>query len=201
MLFRSVKARDGEYVTRGYMWPFFRFGDGGGKKFRFYCFFYSYYELEGKFKRRSYMWPLIHYNEEDMHKKHPRKEFMFFPFYGQTKSDVGLSRTILWPFFSYAYETRLGYKEYNCPWPFFKYRTGADIEELRIWPFYWDYEKKITPVGKEKDLVLLWPFFWHQKSDYLTYEKDSYYVLPFYWSHWKKGKEKDCVIDRQEERN
>ena len=48
-----VKARDGEYRTRAYLWPLLRFGDGGGKKFRFYCFVYSYYEKEGKFRRRS----------------------------------------------------------------------------------------------------------------------------------------------------
>ena len=192
-----VKARDGEYVTRGYLWPFFRFGEGGGKKFSFYCFFYSDYQKEGKFRRRSYLWPLVHYNEEDLHKKHPRTEFFFFPFYGQTKSDVALSRTVMWPFFSYAYDTSSGYREYNCPWPFFKYRTGGDTEELRLWPFYWNWEKNISPVGKEKDLILLWPFIWYLSSDYLTYEKKSHYFLPFYWSHWRKGKEKGAQETRE----
>ncbi|HNZ66940.1 MAG TPA: hypothetical protein PKM32_06175, partial [Planctomycetota bacterium] len=110
-----VQARDGEYKTKAYMWPFFRFGEGGGKKFSFYCFVYSNYEKEGKFRRKSYMWPFIHYNEEDLDKKHPRTEFFFFPFYGQTKSDVSWSKMILWPFFSFAASTPDNYKEYNCP--------------------------------------------------------------------------------------
>ena len=192
-----VEGRDGEYVTRGYLWPFFRFGDGGGRKFRFYCFFYSFYEKKGKFRRRSYMWPFIHYNEEYLDKKHPVTEFMFFPFYGQAKSDVSMSRTFLWPLFSYAYNTETGYREYNLPWPFYKYRTGAGVEEFRIWPFYWKTEKKIEPAGKEEDLVIMWPFYWHTRSDYLTFEKESYYVLPFYWSHWRKGKEKGAKPTRR----
>ena len=185
-----VEARDGAYVTRGYLWPFFRFGEGGGRKFRFYCFMYSSYDWEGKFQRRSYLWPLIHYNKEGLHKKYPRTDFLFFPFYGQSKSEVALSRTILWPFFSYAYDNSSGYRELNCPWPFYKTRSGAGAEELRLWPFYWTYEKNIDPVGQEKDLIVMWPFFWQLHSDYLTYEKDSLYILPFYWQHWRQGKEK-----------
>ena len=187
-----VKAKDGDYVTRGYLWPFFRFGDGGGKRFRFYCMLYSEYDKEGKFKRRSYLWPFIHYNKEDLHKKHPRTEFMFFPFYGQSKSDVSVSRSFLWPFFSYAYNNKSGYREYNCPWPFFKYHKSENLDEFRLWPFYWNMDKKITPEGKENDLILMWPFYWHTQGDYLTYKKESRYVLPFYWSHWKKAKHKDA---------
>ncbi|NUM32994.1 MAG: hypothetical protein HUU50_00475 [Candidatus Brocadiae bacterium] len=186
-----VKARDGEYVTKGYLWPLFRFGDGGGKRFRFYCMFYSEYEKEGKFRRRSYMWPFVHYNEEDLDKKHPRKEFMFFPLYGQSISDVAVSRSLLWPFFSYAKNEESGYTEYNCPWPFFKTRKDKAVDELRVWPFYWKSETKIAPEGKEDDLVLLWPIYWHTQSEYTTYQKESRYVLPFYWSHWRKGKGKD----------
>lgn len=184
-----VEAHEGEYVSKGYLWPLFRFGDGGGKTFRFYAFFYSYYEKEGKFRRRSYLWPIIHYNEEDLHKKHPITEFAVFPLYGQSKSDVAVSRTLLWPFFSYAYNTETGYREYNCPWPFFKYRKDKEVDELRLWPFYWYTDIDVTPVGKEQDLVVLWPIFWHSYSDYLTYEKESYYVVPFFWNHWRKGKE------------
>lgn len=188
-----VEARDRGYTTKGYLWPFFRFGEGDGKKFSFYCFFYSNYEKEGHFKRQSYLWPLIHYNQEDLHKKHPRTEFMFFPFYGQTKSDVSLSRTFLWPFFSFAHNTEQDYTEYNCPWPFFKYKKGNGINEFRIWPFYWKYEQDIEPQGKEDDLMIMWPIYWKQKSDYLTYEKESEYILPFYWHHKRKGKEANAV--------
>lgn len=184
-----VKARDGEYVTKGYMWPLFRFGEGGGKHFNFYCFMYSEYDKDGKFQRRSYLWPLIHYNKEDLDKKHPITEFMFFPFYGQSTSDVSDARMMLWPFFSYSTNEESGYKEYNCPWPFFKTLTSKEVEEFRIWPFYWKIDKKIGELGKEDDLILMWPFYWNLKSDYSSYEKESLYVLPFYWSHWRKSKE------------
>lgn len=192
-----VTARDGEYVTKGYFWPFFRFGEGGGKKFSFYCFMYSNYEKEGQFKRQSYFWPFVHYNEEDLDEKHPRKEFMLFPFYGQMTSDVSTSRSFLWPFFSYAKNTETGYRELNCPWPFFKTRSGAGTEEFRLWPFYWTAQRDMTPMGQEKDLVVLWPLFWHQTGDYLTYEKESLYILPFYWSHTRKSKEKDAQIQKR----
>ncbi len=192
-----VQARDGEYVTKGYLWPLFRFGDGGGKRFRFYCFLYSEYDLEGKFERRSYLWPIVHYNKEDLHKKYPITEFMVFPFYGQSISEVSEARSFLWPLFSYSINEKLGYSEYNIPWPFFKTRKGQDVEEFRIWPFYWKTDKKVTPVGKEEDLVLMWPLYWHLKSDYVSYEKESLYILPFYWSHWRKSKEQDAVETRR----
>jgi hypothetical protein len=186
-----VKARDGEYVTRGYLWPFFRFGEGGGKHFSFYCFLYSSYEKEGKFSRRTYLWPFVHYNQEDLHKKHPRTEFEVFPFYGEAVSDISVSRTILWPFFSYANNTKSGYSELNCPWPFYKTRTDKEIKEFRIWPFYWDFTRDMGNLGKEEELVLFWPIYWRSTSDYLTYHKESSYVLPFYWNHAKQGKGKD----------
>ncbi len=188
-----VKARDGEYVTRGYLWPFFRFGDGGGKHFRFYAFLYSEYDFEGKFQRRSYLWPFIHYNKEDLHKKYPITEFMIFPFYGQSTSEVSTARSFLWPLFSYSINDKLGYKEYNCPWPFFKTKTSQNVEEFRIWPFYWKTDKKLDPTGKEEDLVVMWPFFWHLKGDYLTYQNESLYALPFYWSTWRKSKEENAT--------
>jgi hypothetical protein len=185
-----VKARDGEYETRGYLWPFFRFGDGGGKHFRFYCMLYSYYEKEGKFRRRSYLWPIIHYNEEDLHKRHPYTEFEVFPFYGESVSDIAVSRTFLWPLFSYAYNTQSGYREYNIPWPFFKTRTDKEVNEFRIWPFYWEFQRDMGKLGKEEELMLLWPIYWHTMSDYLTFHKESRYVLPFYWSHYREAKGK-----------
>lgn len=192
-----VEAKDGGYTTRGYLWPFFRFGDGDDRKFRFYAMMYSYYERKGKFRRRSYLWPFFHYNEENLHRNYPSKEFLFFPIYGQAITDVSVNRAILWPFFTYAYDTKSNYSEYNLPWPFFKLRNGKNVEEFRLWPFYWNSQRNIEPQGKQQDLILMWPFYWHLQSDFLSYEKESLYVLPFYWSHWRKGKEEGGEITRR----
>lgn len=185
-----VTARDGEYFSKSYMWPFFRFGDGGGKKFRFYAFLYSYYEKKGKFIRRSYMWPFIHYNKEDLDKKNPRTEFMVFPLYGQSTSKNSLAWMFLWPLFSYS-QNNDGYREYNLPWPFFKYRKGKGIDELRLWPLYWKNNQE-DDYQKQQDLMLMWPIFWSLHTEYPTHTKDSLYVLPFYWQHWTKGKDKNA---------
>ena len=185
-----VTARDGEYKTKAYLWPLLRFGEGGGKHFSFYCGFYSYYEKEGRFRRRSYLWPIIHDNEEDLHRRHPRKEFAVLPFYAHSISDVAVSRSYLWPLFSYGYNTESGYREYNLPWPFFKYRKDKEIDELRLWPFYWTFTRDMGKIGRQEDLVLMWPIYWHLVDEYLSYRKESRYVLPFYWSHTKTGKYK-----------
>ncbi len=189
--------RDGDYKSKAYMWPFFRFGEGGGKKFSFYAFMYSNYEKEGKFRRRSYVWPFIHYNLEQLDKKHPVTEFMFFPFYGQSTSEVSTARSFLWPFFSYSIHEPNNYREYNMPWPFFKYRTGAGQEEFRAWPLYWTIDKDLGNNIWEKDRIYMWPFFWHSKSEYPSYSKESLYILPFYWSHFRQGKEEGAKPTRR----
>ena len=182
-----VTARDGEYFSQAYMWPFFRFGDGGGKKFRFYAFLYSYYKNKDKYERRSFLWPLVHYNKEDLNTKDPRTDFMVFPIYGQSTSKKSLAWMFMWPFFSYSQHDN-GYREYNLPWPFFKYRTGKGIREFRIWPFYWENNQE-DATQRHRDVVAMWPFYWSMHSEYPTHTKDSLYIVPFYTQHWSKGKD------------
>ncbi len=45
--------------------------------------------------------------------------------------------------------------------------------------------------------MLMWPFFWHLKSDYPTFEKESTYIIPFYYQHWRKGKEENARSSRR----
>ncbi|WP_372366058.1 hypothetical protein [Candidatus Uabimicrobium sp. HlEnr_7] len=182
-----VTAKDGEYFSQAYMWPFFRFGNGDGKTFRFYAFLYSYYKNKNKYERRSFVWPFVHYNKEDLNTKYPRTDFMVFPLYGQSTSEQSLAWMFMWPFFSYSAHDN-GYREYNLPWPFFKYRSAKGIDEFRIWPFYWKNNQKDGTQSHE-DLVLMWPFYWSFQSDYPTHTKKSLYILPFYSQHWSKGKD------------
>lgn len=184
-------SKDGAYHTENYLWPFFSFGEGGGKKAASYWPFYGYSQKQNadgawKYKREYYLWPIFAFQENDLDKKHPLKVFTAFPFYGESVSDVSQAYTVLWPFFSFSFDELNEYSEYNVPWPFLKFAKGKNVEETRIWPFY---GKKVRP--QNSDGWYAWPLIWWNEQDNESFSKEGFWALPFYWSSHRISKEED----------
>ncbi|MEK7486680.1 MAG: hypothetical protein AABZ60_20345 [Planctomycetota bacterium] len=188
-------TKDGEYHTENYLWPFFSFGEGGGKEAASFFPFYGYSQKKNsegqwKYKREYYLWPIFAFQENQLDKKYPVKALTVFPFYGESVSEVSQAYTVLWPFFSVSFDESKKYSEYNLPWPFFKSAKGKDIEEFRLWPFYGE---KIRP--QNKDYWCAWPLLWWNEQENESFSKDGFWALPFYWSSHRKSKEEPMEED------
>lgn len=185
----------GTYAGTHWLFPLYQDGEGQGKSSFAVLPFYAAKKKEGQYDRRSYLWPIVHLQWNQLHTDDPIRTIAVLPFYGQDISTSGknVSRTFLWPFFSYRIHSGTGYREFNLPWPFFRSLKSEKIDHFRLWPFYsrWhNKEKKIV------DYQILWPLGWYSTYDEPTYTKQSTWALPFYWDHHKQYKDEEKTSER-----
>jgi hypothetical protein len=175
-----VRARDREYESNYIFWPLIGWGEGGGKRMFRILPFYGEKSNEGRSWRRNLLWPFFSWGEEELNTKYPIRYFFFFPFYGQNRSDVAWQTTVLYPFFMFSGSER-GWREYQAPWPLFRYKTHPYGYALRVWPFYshsefYDEEGRID----SRQNYYFWPLIWDSRFVVPRGRQEYTLVVPFY---------------------
>lgn len=150
------------YKAWGILWPLVRRGTGPGKNDLRILPFYAHSFRKGMYKKYSIL--LLFNYKVTYFSNDTRKMFFFFPIFGRKWSSSGRisSYTILWPFFSWGYDKKLGVKEYNLPWPL------VQIGDSR------------KPFIKKR---IFFPFYGYYKYG----NNETFFVTPLYFSLKKKG--------------
>lgn len=182
-------SRKLEYHSVNVLWPFFSTGwdEKGNHKALTLFPLYSSNVKEGRFYRKSILWPLFSWQENDLNTQNPSRLFSIFPLYGREESPKGSKWFFLWPFFAGASYPKAGSYSYDILNPLFRLVKSESSYRLRVWPFY----SQTIGYGPEKkkeieSRLYLWPFVWSREEETSNYRKDSFFVLPFYYSACKE---------------
>lgn len=189
----------GDFKAWNVLWPFIYYGRGGRREeFRIFPF-YSHFRKEGWYDKYSFLF-IINYQRfyftNDLH-----QTFFLFPLFGRKWSRSGRmsSVTLLWPFFSWGYDKRIGDWELNIPWPLvmLKDTERPKIRKRIFFPVYGEYRYEdnetmfITPLyirlRKKSDLFdsqehISFVIFWYFRRSYHG-DPDPYYGRE--WRYFK----------------
>ncbi|HPS57405.1 MAG TPA: hypothetical protein PK514_04805 [Spirochaetota bacterium] len=197
-----TEFEDGDYSGTALFWPLIAWGgDESGKRKTFRVLpFYSHKSKEGWYDTYSYLL-LINYRETYL-KDDTRYTFFFFPFYGTkwSREDKVTSHTVLWPFFSWGYDSVTNDREYNLPWPLVQIRDcdNPRVRKRIFFPFYGRYTAEnyesffVTPLyfritDESADVKAAYHvscfLFWYFKRDY-SYTHDFYGRSWRYFKAW-----------------
>lgn len=197
-----TEFEDGDYSGTALFWPLVAWGsDVSGKRKTFRILpFYSHKSKEGWYDTYSYL-ILVNYRETYF-SDDTRYTFFFFPFYGRkwSREDRVSSHTILWPFFSWGYDSVTNDREYNLPWPLVQVRDcdNPKVRKRIFFPFYGRYTAEnyesffVTPLyfritDHNADVDAAYHvscfIFWYFKRDY-SYTHEFYGRSWRYWKLW-----------------
>lgn len=179
-IFASTLKNPGNNRSYAILPPFTGWGsgDGGASWWRFWPF-YGNSQLPGHYDRTFAMWPFWHSESNGLNTGSPSNEWMIWPFYGEVDEGAAHSRAVLWPFVGWSWNTQTGYSATDAPWPFVKIirgGSGRPYEHTRALPFYAHYH------SEEIDSTnYLWPIIWIRSEHTPGYQRDSTYVVPFFY--------------------
>ncbi|MBN2077968.1 MAG: hypothetical protein JW838_03325 [Spirochaetes bacterium] len=181
----------GDFHAWGLFWPVFHYGKGGlREEFRLLPF-YSHFVKRGWYDKYSFLFVINYqryYYAEDLH-----QTFFLFPLFGRkwSRSRRMSAVTILWPFFSWGYDKRIGDWELNIPWPLVQFKDCenpkirkriffpvyghyryVNNETVFITPLYFRLTKKSYRFDSQQHIAFL--VFWFYRRDYHR-SVDSYY--------------------------
>lgn len=138
-----TEFEEGDYSATAILWPLITWGGSeSGKRsdFRFLPF-YSHNRKEGWYENWSYLF-ICSYREMYL-KDDTRYTFFLLPLFGRKWSREGRvsSYTVLWPFFSWGYDSGTNDREYNLPWPLVQIRDcdNPRVKKRIFFPFYGTY--------------------------------------------------------------
>lgn len=192
-----TEFEDGDYSGTALFWPLIAWGgDESGKRKTFRVLpFYSHKSKEGWYDTYSYLM-LVNYRETYL-RDDTRYTFFFFPFYGRkwSRENKVSSHTVLWPFFSWGYDSVTNDTEYNLPWPLVQIRDcdNPRVRKRIFFPFYGRYTAEnyesffVTPLyfritDENADVKAAYHvscfLFWYFKRDYS-------YTHEFYGRSWR----------------
>jgi len=197
-----TEFKDRDYAGTALFWPFITWGSSeSGRRSDFRVLpFYSHNQKAGWYDNYSYML-LVNYRELYF-KDDTRYTFFFLPFFGRKWSREGKvsSYTVLWPFFSWGYDSVYNDREYNLPWPFVQIRDcdNPRVHKRVFFPFYgrYNYENYesffVTPLyfritDSSEDVKAAYHIscivFWYFKRDY-SYNHEFYGRSWRYYKLW-----------------
>jgi hypothetical protein len=166
-------SREGDNKTYTFLWPFFSYSTGTGRKgFKFWPLG-GYDRKENDFQKTFFLWPIFHFEKRNMYTDDPTEINMVFPFYVSQTSSRRTQRSVLWPFFTHIHDDDDHYTQWDFPWPLIQWAQGDEKEIFRIFPIYgrkyWE--------GVEKGYIL-WPIYRYVYEKVEGYKKtDDRYLL------------------------
>ncbi len=161
------------FHTTNLFWPFFSFIEGEKKKgFRFWPI-YGRRETFGISKSEFLLWPVFLKQTTGMDTEDPVEERMIFPFYLSKESNHFESKTLLWPFFSYARDRLTGFEQLDLPWPFYQSLQGEKLYGIKFFPFYGYKEKE----GDLKRIFVLYPLYQWEEDQMSETEERTHRIL------------------------
>ncbi len=187
-------TREGDFRARHLLWPFIRYGKGGGRSsFRIWPLV-GWKEKEGWYKKFFVLWPFFARVQTLLGTEHPTDSWYFLPFYARQQTAFGKIHYFLYPFFSYQRHERPGhrFREWTLPWPFVRITRGDKVWKTEIWPL-WGRRKK----PKYANQFVLYPVY--RSLVYGEPRKRTHrrYILPFYWSWSLRDEERNELIGKR----
>jgi len=177
-----ISSKKADSHTYRFLWPFFSYHKGAGRKGFKFLPLYGYDRKQGEFSKYFFLWPIFLYQKTKLNTPEPHTYFSVFPLYISDKSPVSYSYTFLWPFFRIHHYKE--YRHYDFPWPILGWSKGKDYYAFRFLPFY------IHEKDKEKESTYwLYPLYKHQieKDKKETIVTDFFLVLDRYERRYNKA--------------
>ncbi|MBI4612453.1 MAG: hypothetical protein HY720_02480 [Planctomycetes bacterium] len=172
------RANDDLYYSHNIGWPFYSQGAGPKKVAKSFLPLWGEGERFGVWKRKFYAWPFVHVQKNHLNTPYPEDAFLVWPFYGEAVSEGRRAEQYIWPFFNFIEDQRQDAYEIDAPWPFFVTYESPRVRALRVWPFY-GYQEDSD--GYRRDFAAF-PLFWRWYNDTKYYQKETYFLVPFYKS-------------------
>ena len=143
------RSRNKDVVTDNYLYPFFHLRHGDSLRgWQFWPLLGHEHRdpltrtngfgdavPEGGHDDKFLLWPILFLNRSGVGTENPATERAVLPFYGDFRSALRDSTTILWPFFSHVTDREKKYKEWDVPWPLVVFAGGEGKSIRRVWPF------------------------------------------------------------------
>jgi hypothetical protein len=161
------------FTSNNYLWPVFKTtqGDGGWGARVFPI--WGHEEKTGIESSTYFLLPLVSFRERYLDTKNPLKDIMILPLYSAQWTPHSRTTTLLWPLFTYSYDTNYNYKKYALPWPFISIARSDTFSFTEFAPFF-KYQSRIEGETTEMSRYFMYPIF---KDQHLTSPKmtmDSY---------------------------
>ncbi|MBN1571792.1 MAG: hypothetical protein JW984_01210 [Deltaproteobacteria bacterium] len=204
------------FTSNNYLWPLVRTTEGeGGWGARFFPI-WGHEEITGEEYSTFYLLPLVSFRGRYLDTENPLMDTSIIPLYSTQWTPHSRTTTIIWPLFTYAYDTNFNYKKYDLPWPFlriarsdvldvtefapiFKYQTrtegeATEISRYLMYPVFKDIH--LTSPTKTMDTYRFMLINKYIKTDYTEGEDELWiYLFPFYNSRsYKSGLEESTAL-------
>ncbi|WP_423430411.1 hypothetical protein [Limisphaera sp. 4302-co] len=168
------RTRKREVVTENWFYPVYhrRYGPGleGWQVWPFYgreekvptlqTNAWGETELSSGYRKRFVLWPVFFDVRTGLGTESPGHQRMFLPFYAESASERGRSRSWGWPLgVAVSTQSATGYREVGAPWPFVVWGDGPGRATHRFWPFY-----GISVRTNGQRQFLLWPLWQQRRS-------------------------------------
>jgi hypothetical protein len=177
-----VDYGDGDYNAHGIFWPFVQWGSSPTRNDFRILPFYAHNTKKDYYDNYSYLL-LINYNRTFFKNEREVDTFMVAPFYARRWDTARItgSSSLLWPFFSWGYNKKMGDLEINFPWPFIIYQRSEKpyIRKKVFFPFY----GHVVTARDETEFIT--PLYFTMKHD-TDYYKSSEYITMFIIWYFKR---------------
>lgn len=186
----SHTERDGTYVDN-YLWPFLARIRGATPEetgFKIWPL-YGRSENPNVYRKSMFLWPF--WISEDLHQNsdNPTTLRYSFPWYLYSESPFIKQRTLLWPFFYYVDDRKIGYTTWTFPWPLFSYTKGEGRHGYKALPLISD-----MTINSKRTRNYLWPIFRIEDQQFGTISQRRSRVLFFLFTDMV---EKENTTDRE----
>jgi hypothetical protein len=195
-IYQLFEARRGDVTTRNYLYPFFHVRRGEG------LFGWQAWPLAGHeekaittrtnnwgdietvagHEKLTVLWPIFTKLERNLGTPNPEREWIFVPFYQQSRSPARDSTSYLTPFGLTLTEDRARkYREVDAPWPFIVFAWGEGKTTRRVWPLF----SQASSENLERNSYL-WPIYTYRRSQGPTLDRDRHRICYFLYSHTRE---------------
>ncbi len=166
-----------DYKAWGLVWPILQRGKSSDRdEFRILPF-YAHSKKEGWYSNYSIL--MIFNYRRTFYKDREHKTLFIFPLFGRkwsTNEDVS-AFTVLWPFFSWGYNKRIGDTRYNLPWPLVQIQDCKKpyIKKRIFFPFYGSYKYE------KNETFFITPLYFTMTRNAKTYRSEYYINCILIW--------------------
>lgn len=171
-------AKKGTVNGNGWLWPLVSY-DAGPHLDRMRIFpFYAYSETKGRQFSRAVLWP-FYTMRKSLVPDSADGGSLFWPFWGESRLGTSVSYTVLWPFFSAAFDRKNDSRSLNLPYPLLRFGSTDSGKNtiFFLWPLY---GHRKTP--RMQYSFFLWPVLWSLERETGKKITVHTWVFPFYWS-------------------
>lgn len=161
------------FTSNNYLWPLVRITEGeGGWGARFFPV-WGHEEVTGVEYGTYYLLPLVSFRGRYLNTENPLKDTTIIPFYSAQWTPHSRTTTIIWPLFTYAYDTNFNYTKYDLPWPFLRI-ARSDVFNITEFAPVFKYQTRTEGEAEETSKYIMYPVFKDRHFTSPTKTMDTY---------------------------